>query len=66
MAEKGNPQKKKGAKQKKAEFYSVEGEKLRRSNKSCPKCGSGIFLAEHTNRLSCGKCGYTDWKKGGT
>ncbi len=31
-------------------------------NKSCPKCGSGVFLAEHGNRESCGKCGYTVFK----
>lgn len=32
-------------------------------NKSCPKCGPGVFLAEHANRVSCGKCGYTEMKK---
>jgi len=26
--------------------------------KSCPKCGAGVKLAKHKNRLSCGKCGY--------
>jgi ubiquitin-small subunit ribosomal protein S27Ae len=32
-------------------------------NKSCPKCGPGCFLAEHANRVSCGKCGYTEMKQ---
>ncbi len=31
-------------------------------NKSCPKCGAGVFLASHKNRESCGKCGYTIFK----
>ncbi|MCA9478717.1 MAG: 30S ribosomal protein S27ae [Simkania sp.] len=31
-------------------------------NKSCPKCGPGIFLADHKDRVSCGKCGYTEKK----
>ncbi|MEK6923628.1 MAG: 30S ribosomal protein S27ae [Candidatus Micrarchaeota archaeon] len=30
------------------------------SGKSCPKCGSGTRLGKHTNRLSCGKCGYME------
>ncbi len=30
--------------------------------KNCPKCGSGIRLAEHANRRSCGKCGYFEKK----
>lgn len=32
-------------------------------NKSCPKCGAGVFMAEHKNRFHCGKCGYTEFKK---
>jgi len=28
--------------------------------KSCPKCGEGVKLAEHQNRRSCGKCGYSE------
>ncbi|MCX8197309.1 MAG: 30S ribosomal protein S27ae [Candidatus Micrarchaeota archaeon] len=30
--------------------------------KFCPKCGSGIRLAEHADRRSCGKCGYFEKK----
>ena len=33
------------------------------ARKTCPKCGEGVFLAEHKNRVSCGKCGYTEFKK---
>lgn len=46
--------------------YKVEGGKLVRARKFCPKCGPGTFLAEHSDRLSCGKCGYTEKRAGGT
>lgn len=36
------------------EKYSEEGE---HDGEKCPRCGS--FLAEHDERKSCGKCGYT-------
>lgn len=28
----------------------------------CPKCGSGVRLAEHKDRRACGKCGYYEKK----
>ena len=30
--------------------------------KACRKCGPGTNLAEHKDRLSCGKCGYYEKK----
>jgi len=48
---------------KKWEQYKVEGDKLQRKNRSCPRCGDGVFMAEHKDRLSCGACVYTEWKK---
>jgi small subunit ribosomal protein S27Ae len=45
-------------------FYDVKGGKLTRLRKECPRCGRGVFLAEHRDRLTCGKCGYTSYKKG--
>ena len=44
------------------ENYEKAGEELKRKNKFCPKCGVGIFLAEHNNRQTCGQCGYTEMK----
>ena len=49
---------------KKWELYEVSGETLLRKNRFCPRCGEGIFMAEHSNRFSCGSCGYTEWKEG--
>jgi ubiquitin-small subunit ribosomal protein S27Ae len=43
-------------------LYEVKGETLQRTRKTCPKCGPGIFLAEHADRRSCGRCGYLESK----
>ncbi|MAG91397.1 30S ribosomal protein S27ae [Candidatus Woesearchaeota archaeon] len=40
-------------------MYNKTGDKLERKNKSCPKCGSGTFMAKHGNRETCGSCRYT-------
>ena len=46
----------------KAKFYDASGEKIQRKAKFCPKCGPGIFMAEHKDRYNCGACGYTEMK----
>ena len=40
--------------------YKVSGENLERNNKFCPKCGLGVFMAKHKDRLTCGKCKYME------
>ncbi|HHF55692.1 MAG TPA: 30S ribosomal protein S27ae [Thermoplasmatales archaeon] len=45
-------------------FYEVADGKIVRKRKECPKCGPGVFMAEHKDRRSCGNCGYTEFKKG--
>lgn len=44
-------------------FYQVKSGKVERLRKECPRCGRGVFLAEHKDRMTCGKCGYTSFKK---
>ena len=44
-------------------FYKVDNDKVTRLRKDCPRCCKGNFLAEHSDRLSCGKCGYADFKQ---
>jgi small subunit ribosomal protein S27Ae len=44
-------------------LYKLDNGKLVRERKFCPKCGPGTFMAEHKDRLTCGKCGYTEIKK---
>jgi len=46
-----------------ASYYKIEGGTLQRKLKTCPRCGPGIFLAEHYDRYACGKCGYAEFKK---
>lgn len=46
----------------KRSLYKVEGTKVVRSRKFCPKDGPGVFMAEHKDRWSCGKCGHTEFK----
>ncbi|MBI4362261.1 MAG: 30S ribosomal protein S27ae [Euryarchaeota archaeon] len=45
------------------DYYKVAGPKLEKLRSPCPRCGAGVHLAEHGNRQSCGKCGYTKFKK---
>ena len=47
----------------KKDAYKVNGNKAERIKPTCPKCGPGIFMATHKDRVSCGKCGYTEFKK---
>ncbi len=41
--------------------YESSGNKLIRKNKFCPKCGAGVFMANHKNRQTCGLCFYTEF-----
>lgn len=44
-------------------FYKIEGERITRTRQNCPKCGPGVFLGQHAGRVSCGRCGYTEFAK---
>lgn len=44
-------------------LYKIEGDKVSRERKACPKCGDGVFMAVHKDRVHCGKCGHTEFKK---
>ncbi len=46
-------------------YYSIEDGK-RKKKRECPRCGRGVFMAEHKDRITCGKCGYTEFRKGST
>lgn len=43
-------------------LYGIEGEKIASKRMDCPKCGRGVFLAEHSDRFTCGRCHYTKFK----
>lgn len=59
---KGKPAAKAEKKFSKSALFEAKGEALGRKNKSCPKCGPGVYLAKHATREACGNCGYTEWK----
>lgn len=45
-------------------YYAIteEGKKIVRNRRYCPqanRCGPGIRLAKHADRIHCGKCGQT-------
>ncbi len=43
-------------------LYEIQGGKLVRKNKFSPK-SPGDFMANHSDRLVCGKTKYTEYKK---
>lgn len=43
-------------------YYKVEGQKVTRNKIICSRCGRGVFMANHKDRRSCGKCGLTEFK----
>ena len=49
----------------KGPMWTIEGDKIVRARKSCPKCGPANFLADHYDRMHCGRCGYTLFKRSG-
>ncbi|OLB90234.1 MAG: 30S ribosomal protein S27ae [Thaumarchaeota archaeon 13_1_40CM_38_12] len=42
-------------------YYKIKGEKTERMKKECSRCGKGVFMSEHKNRRTCGKCGLTEF-----
>ncbi len=46
----------------KRQVFKVEGDKIVSQRKNCPKCGDGLFLADHKDRARFWKCGYNEFK----
>ncbi len=60
---KGKKKPRKTKSSKKWELYETKEGKVKRKNKICSRCGSGVFMGKHKNRWACGKCGYTEMVK---
>lgn len=60
---KGKKEKKPTKSTQKSVAYQIQGTSLTRQRKSCPKCGPGVYMAEHQNRTHCGKCGFAEFKQ---
>ena len=41
--------------------FEKQGAKSVAKNKTCPKCGPGMFMASHKDRVYCGNCHYTEF-----
>jgi small subunit ribosomal protein S27Ae len=63
MAKEKTAKKEKKPGKKLCELYNLSGDKLERKNRNCPKCGKGVFLGNHKDRLVCGKCGYVEYSE---
>lgn len=57
--QKGGPVKK-GKQYHVYKIYEVQGNSLKKKTKTCPKCS--VFMANHKDRYTCGKCGYMEKK----
>jgi ubiquitin-small subunit ribosomal protein S27Ae len=42
--------------------YKIEGDKITRTSRFCPRCGPGVFLTASKGRIYCGKCQYTEFE----
>ncbi len=41
--------------------YKIEGDKITRE-RTCPRCGPGVFLMKSQGRVYCGKCHYSEFE----
>ncbi|MBU0665963.1 MAG: 30S ribosomal protein S27ae [Nanoarchaeota archaeon] len=53
-------QKKKQPASKVAKVYEISGDSIKAKNKKCPKCN--VFMANHKDRWTCGRCQYMEKK----
>ncbi len=44
------------------DLYNISGDKIERKNRNCPKCGPGMFMGKHKDRVVCGKCQYVEYQ----
>ena len=58
----GKKKPKNNATSKKYSKYKVEGDKVTKTAKFCPRCGPGVFLSDSQARLYCGKCHYAEFE----
>ena len=47
---------------KKYSKYKIEGDKVVRNSRFCPRCGPGVFLMDSKARKYCGRCHYSEFE----
>ncbi|MEM3597267.1 MAG: 30S ribosomal protein S27ae [Candidatus Bathyarchaeia archaeon] len=60
----GTEKEKNAGKKRKGVFslYKIEKDKVVRLRPTCERCGPGYFMADHGDRYTCGRCGFTRYK----
>lgn len=43
-------------------LYKIENGQIIRLRPTCERCGPGYFMADHGDRYTCGRCGFTRYK----
>ena len=61
--EKAKPEKKKKEEKGIHALYKIENGKATRLRPTCERCGTGYFMADHSDRYTCGHCGFTRYKR---
>ena len=59
VEKKGN----KGSSPKVYGYFKIDGDKVTRTKKNCSRCGKGVYMSEHKDRHTCGRCGLTEFKQ---
>ena len=60
---KGSKEKVKKEGKKLSALYDISGESITCKNRTCPKCGPGMFMGKHKDRVVCGACGYVEYNQ---
>ncbi len=60
-SDKGKKEKVKKEGKKLSALFEISGDTITKKNRTCPKCGPGMFLAKHKDRIVCGKCQYVEF-----
>ncbi len=53
----------KGSSPKISSYYKVKDGAVTRLRKNCSRCGKGVYMSDHANRRTCGKCGLTEFSR---
>lgn len=43
-------------------LYKIEDKQTIKLRPTCERCGPGYFMASHSDRYTCGHCGFTRYK----
>lgn len=63
MADKKKAGGKKGSSPTVYKYFKVDKDKVTRNRKNCSRCGKGVYMSQHKDRNTCGKCGLTEFKQ---